>query len=158
MNPPPPPSEPSAAAAPRRGWWSRNWKWVVPTGCLTVVALFLTFMALIVAVLFGAMKSTDVYKTAIAKAKADPGVIEALGSPVEEGMFLSGSTNVTPASGDADLSIPLSGPKGKGKLFVVAHKSAGQWTYQTLVVEIAKTGERIDLKDEAEPEEEPVEQ
>jgi hypothetical protein len=108
--------------------------------------MVLAFIALIAAVVFGAMKSTDVYKTAVATAKAHPAVTEVLGTPVEEGMFLSGNTNVTDASGNADLSIPISGPKGKGKIFVVASKSAGRWTYTTMVVEIAKSGERIDLK------------
>ena len=60
-------------------------------------------------------------------------------------MFLSGKTNVNGASGEADLAIPVSGPKGKGTLYVVAAKSAGRWSYTTLVVEVAKTGGRIDL-------------
>lgn len=137
---------PQTGTAARPGWWARNWKWFAPTGCLALIAMVLVFVALIVAMVFGAMKSTDVYKTAVATAKAHPAVTEALGTPVEEGMFLSGNTDVTDASGNADLSIPISGPKGKGKIFVVASKSAGRWTYSTMVVEIAQSGERIDLK------------
>ena len=48
-------------------------------------------------------------------------------------------------SGNADLTIPISGPKGKGTLYVVATKSAGEWTYSKLVVKIDSTGETIDL-------------
>ena len=94
------------------------------------------------------MKSSDVYKTAFARAKADPKVVEALGAPLDDGMFVSGNTNVNGASGHADLSIPISGPKGKGTIYVVGEKSAGQWTYSKLVVEIEKTKERIDLSPE----------
>ena len=49
------------------------------------------------------------------------------------------------ATGEANLSIPLSGPKGKATLYVEAKKSADVWLFQTMVVKIEKTGERIDL-------------
>jgi Cytochrome oxidase complex assembly protein 1 len=127
-------------------WWTRNWKWFVPTGCLSLLALFALFVCSIVLIVFGAMKSTDVYKDALARAKANPVVIEALGSPVKEGLFVSGNTNVNGASGEANLSIPISGPKGKATIYLKAEKSLGRWNYSDLVVEIEKTGERIDLK------------
>jgi len=112
---------------------------------MTFVLLVAGFVAFLVMVIFGAMKSSDVYKDSLAKAKANSAVIDALGSPIEEGMFLSGNTNVNGASGEANLAIPISGPKGKGTVYIAATKSAGQWTYGTLVTEIEKTHERIDL-------------
>jgi len=45
----------------------------------------------------------------------------------------------------ASLSIPISGPKGKGMIYVAATKSLGHWNYSGLVVEIEKTHRRIDL-------------
>ena len=69
----------------------------------------------------------------------------ALGTPIEEGWYLSGKTNVNGGSGDADISIPISGPKGKGTIYAVATKSAGEWTYSKLQVKIDSTGEAIDL-------------
>jgi hypothetical protein len=53
---------------------------------------------------------------------------------------------VNGASGEANLSIPISGPKGKARIYLKAEKSLGRWNYSDLVVEIEKTGERIDLK------------
>jgi hypothetical protein len=102
-------------------------------------------VAFLVIVIFGALKQTDVYKMAVARAKADSRVIAALGTPIKEGWYLSGNTNVNGGSGDADLSIPISGPKGKGTIYAVATKSAGEWTYSKLVVKIDSTGETIDL-------------
>jgi Cytochrome oxidase complex assembly protein 1 len=99
----------------------------------------------IVSIVFGAMKSSDAYKTALAKAKADPRVVNALGSPITDGFFVSGKANVSGASGEADLAIPISGPKDKGTVYCVASKFAGEWTFSTLIVEVGKTGERIDL-------------
>ena len=91
------------------------------------------------------MKSTDVYKDALARVKADPAVIETLGSPITERFLVSENTNVNGASGEANLSIPISGPNGKGTIYVAAKKSLGRWNYSGLTVEIEKTHQRIDL-------------
>jgi Cytochrome oxidase complex assembly protein 1 len=91
------------------------------------------------------MKSTDVYKEALARAKTDSAVIAAIGSPIKEGFLLAGNTNMNGPSGEANLSIPISGPNGKGTIYVAASKSLGRWNYSGLVVEIAKTHQRIDL-------------
>jgi hypothetical protein len=135
-----------AQTQPAPGWWSRNWKWFVPTGCcLTPLVLGGAFTAFLVLVVFGALKQSDAYKIAVARAKADSRVAAALGTPISEGWYLSGKTNVNGGSGDADLTIPISGPKGKGTIYAVATKSAGEWTYSKLVVKIDSTGETIDL-------------
>jgi hypothetical protein len=110
---------------------------------MLVFAAGLVFV--IVSIVFGVMKSSDAYKTALAKAKADPRVVNALGSPITDGFFVSGKTNVSGTSGQADLTIPISGPKGKGTIYCVASKFAGEWTFSTLIVEAGETGERIDL-------------
>lgn len=107
--------------------------------------LFVVFVGSIVLIVFSAMKSSDIYKDALARAKTHPAVIEPLGSPVTEGFLLSGNTNVNGASGEANLSIPVSGPKGKGTIYVAATKSLGRWNYSGLVLEIERTHQRIDL-------------
>jgi hypothetical protein len=132
-------------ATARPNWWKRNWKWFVPMGCFTIALLFLAFVSAIILIVFSAMKSTEVYKEALARAKADPAVIEALGSPIKDGFLMSGNTNVNGASGESNLAIPISGPKGKATIFVSANKSLGQWIYSGLVVEVGKTHERINL-------------
>jgi hypothetical protein len=138
-------------ATPKSNWWTRNWKWFVPLGCFTVALLFLTFVGSILVIVFSAMKSTDVYKEALARAKADPAVIEALGSPIKDGFLMSGNTNVNGASGESNLAIPISGPKGKGTIYVSAHKLLGRWNYSGLVVEVGQTQERINLLQKSAP-------
>jgi Cytochrome oxidase complex assembly protein 1 len=39
-------------------------------------------------------------------------------------------------SGDAELSIPISGPRGKGRILVAAKKEHGRWSYQTMEVDV----------------------
>ena len=62
----------------------------MPLGCFSVALLFLAFTGSILVIVFSAMKSTDVYKEALARAKADPAVIEALGSPIKDGFLCLG--------------------------------------------------------------------
>jgi hypothetical protein len=139
QNPPP------LSAQARPNWWKRNWVWFVPIGCFSMLALFVAFVGSIALIVFSAMRSTNVYKDALARAKAHPSVIKALGSPIKEGFLVSGNTNVNGTSGEANLSIPISGPNGKGTIYVAATKSLGRWNYSGLIVEITKTHQRIDL-------------
>jgi hypothetical protein len=136
---------PPLSSTAKPNWWNRNWKWFVPLGCFSIAVLFVVFVGAVMLIVFSAVKSTDVYKDALARAKVHPGVIEALGSPVTEGFLVSGNTNVNGASGEANLAIPIAGPKGNGTIYVASRKSVGQWNYSGLVVEIAKTHQRIDL-------------
>ena len=125
-----------AAVPTPPNWWSRNWKWFVPTGCLTLILLFGLFIALIFSVVMGSMKSSDAYKQAVARARANPTVVESLGTPIAEGYFVSGNINVQNDRGNADLQIPISGPKGKAVIYAVAVKSGGQWEFSRLSVAI----------------------
>jgi hypothetical protein len=110
-----------------------------------MLVLLAGFIFVIIGVVFGAMKSSDAYKTALARAKADSRVVNALGSPITDGFLVSGKTNVSGSSGDADMTVPISGPKGKGTIYFVASKFAGEWTFSKLIVEVGDTGEKIDL-------------
>lgn len=148
-----PTMQPVQAAQPQPSWWSRNWKWAAPVGCLVLLlpSLLLTgFVGGILAIVFGSLKSSDAYRQAYQLARTHPAVVEALGQPVEDGLFMGGSISVTGPSGSADISIPLHGPKGKGTLYVVATKSAGRWQYRTLEVAVDGRDDRIDLLAEAE--------
>jgi hypothetical protein len=128
-----------------KNWWGRNWKWVVPVGGIGALALMASLVALVLWLAFGMMKSSDVYKGAFAFAGSDPVVQSAIGTPLEQGFFVSGTINISGPSGNADLAIPISGPDGKATIYAVAEKTAGQWAYSTLVVEVEDTGQIIDL-------------
>ena len=154
-----PPSLPTTPAPatpqpPRKSWWSRNWKWFVPTGCLTIIALGVVFVVCIVFFVFSVLKSSDAYQTALTNAKNDPRVVTALGSPIKDGLVPSGKTNVNGSSGDADIAIPISGPKGKAMIYAVGTKSAGKWEFSKLAVQV-DGGEMIDLNERSPAAKEP---
>lgn len=130
---------------PQQNWWDRNWKWFVPTGCLTMVLMCGGFVTLIFSIVLGSLKSSDVYNESIAKARSNPQVTAALGRPIEPGFWVSGNISVSDGGGNADMVIPISGPNGKGTIYVTATKSAGRWSYSTMVCEIGNSGNRINL-------------
>jgi hypothetical protein len=144
----PTPPLPPTPLPPRKSWWSRNWKWLVPTGCFTFTALAVLFVVCITFFVFSILKSSDAYKTAVSRAKSNQRVVAALGTPIQEGMFTSGKSNVNGPSGEADLAIPISGPNGKATIYAVATKSAGEWTFSKLIVKV-DGGKTIDLNESA---------
>jgi hypothetical protein len=82
---------------------------------------------------------------AFAAAQASPTVRQQLGEPVERGFFTSGTIQISGPTGQADIAIPISGPKRKATVYVVARKSAGLWRLETLQVSFNKEGARVDL-------------
>ena len=130
---------------PPRGWFSRNWKWFVPLIVITPILLFTLFIGGIVAFVFGVMKSSEPYKHAVQVVTHDPQALQALGSPVEIGSLVSGSTNETNGIGQANLSIPVHGSAHAGKLYLIAEKSGAEWEYQKLQLWVDGESGGIDL-------------
>ncbi len=128
-----------------KNWLGRNWKWLVPVGCIGSIVLIAGFAFIIISLIFGIMKSSGVYKEAVARAQTSTKVIEAIGSPIEEGFLIYGSINVSGSRGNADIAIPISGPYGKATVYAVAEKSAGRWIFKLLDVAVEGYEGRIDL-------------
>ena len=129
------------------GWWGRNWKWAAPSGCLLMFLLVGAFIGAIFLFVFSMMKSTEAYAHSMETARADAEVVAALGQPIQEGMFVTGNFEESGGAGQAQFSIPVSGPKGSGTIYVEARKSAGEWVYSTMVLETDNPKQRIDLLD-----------
>jgi len=127
--------------APNKSWLGRNWKWLLLVAFFCVVAFFVGIFALIM----GGMRNSDVAKEAVARAQANPSVVEQLGARIDEGWLMSGTINVAGGSGDADLAVPITGPKGKGTVYVTAHKIGGTWNYSQMIAAFQGSGEKIDL-------------
>ena len=138
---------------PQRSWFGRHWKWALPVGCLTPVAVCGGFVALILSVVFGAIKSSTAYTDSLATVRAAPQVQQAIGQPMKPAYFVTGNINTSPGAGHADIVYSVTGPKGSASVHAVADKAAGKWTFYTLDVTIGKTGKRFDLLPEDEPEE-----
>jgi Cytochrome oxidase complex assembly protein 1/zinc-ribbon domain len=142
-----PPPKAAQASAQTKSWLARKWKLLV--GVLVALVLLGTAGVFgILTLVMSSMKDSDVAKEAFSRARSNPSVAQELGTPIEEGWFASGNINVSSASGDADLALPISGPRGKGTVYVTAQKSAGEWTYTLMQAAIGGNGRRIDLLDQ----------
>ncbi|MGJ7903105.1 cytochrome c oxidase assembly factor Coa1 family protein [Lysobacter sp. 1R34A] len=137
---------------PNPGWWSRNWKWAVPSGCLTLVLLAGLLLVGVIGLgikgLSGVMKASEPYRHAIVLAEGNAEVVAALGTPLRTGSMIQGTLTTENANGRADLSVPLTGPKGEATLYIKGEREADRWTYSLLEVAIQGSGQRIDLLDE----------
>ena len=116
----------------QKNWIGRNWKWVLAvwlglgaTGCL---------------IAFIAMQNSEPRQMAIVYALA-----ARLGHPLKFGWYSSGSIEVSEAAGHAELSFGVSGPKGKGSLYVEARETDGIWGLDTLNFGDGREADAINL-------------
>ena len=124
---------------PRRGvgFW-------VAIGCTIAFIAFLAFVGFVFGIVVVAMRSSAPYHDAMERARNDPRVIAALGTPIEPGLFISGSVQTNNDTGTANLTIPIHGPKGKAKIRINGTKVDGKWNYSRMMV-TRESGPPIDL-------------
>ncbi len=138
-----------AEAVPHEHWFKRHWKILaLVAGALTVLT------GCVIAFVFGLMslmKSSTPVQLALSKARHDPTVIARLGEPVRDGIFMSGNISINNDSGSADCSVPLSGPKGSGTLYLEATRRFGKWKLQTLEFVGPRDDQQVDLLAEQRP-------
>ena len=90
-----------------------------------------------VVLLMSSVKRMEPYEVATKSVKANPEAIATLGEPIEVSWFVSGNFSFKGSqNGEASLKIPVSGPKGKGKVYVEGKKTDGTWTYGVLHLQI----------------------
>lgn len=143
MDPAPPP--PAAGYPPPQSGGGKKWILFGCGGCLALIVLGAIAVAGLVFFVFGAIKKSDVYAEALKRAQSSPQVQAALGTPIEDGMWVAGSVNMSNDTGHAEITSPLSGPKAQGALVLKADKATGSpWSYSVLEVQIPGA-EKIDL-------------
>jgi TonB family protein len=121
-----------------KGCLGRNWKWMLPVGCLGLIIGAALLAGGVVYVAMSAIKSSDVYQGALKVAQTHPLVTSDLGEPVKDGWQVKGNVKFEGGRGRADFEIPLYGPKGSGSLHVVAVNEGGAWMYEKLDFDMAR--------------------
>lgn len=128
----------------QKGCLGRNWKWMLPVGCLGLILGLVALVGGIFFVAMSAMKSSEVYQGALRIAQASPQAVERLGEPIKDGWLVKGNVSLAGDRGNANLDIPVSGPKRSGTLRVSATTQGGEWTYQRLDLEV-EGGDTVSL-------------
>ncbi|TVR11636.1 MAG: hypothetical protein EA401_10565 [Planctomycetota bacterium] len=113
-------------------------------GCLGMILLTGGCVVGCGALLISLLTNSAPYSHAVATAEAHPAVVEVLGEPIEAGWLVQGSIETHNQDGEVDLSIPLSGPQGSGRLYVEGRRRKGEWTYTRLYFR-SHDGRRVDL-------------
>jgi len=127
---------------PERSWMGRHLAAVIS---IAAVAALVAFLAAILYWVFTIMGNSDPARLAFDTASASPVVIGRLGTPLKKGLLVSGRIEVTGPAGSAEISIPISGPRGEGALYVSARKTAGLWQLDLLQFGPKDSEERFDL-------------
>ncbi|TDU70853.1 cytochrome oxidase complex assembly protein 1 [Prosthecobacter fusiformis] len=113
-------------------------------GCLAVILLAIGFVASIFFIVMLFMRGADASVESLKRAQNSPQMKEALGEPIQMGWWVMGSFNSTAEEGQANLTIPVSGPRGSASIQTEATKEKGTWNYTRMTAELP-TGTTVDL-------------
>lgn len=129
----------------QQSWFKRNGLWAIPLLILGGCCVIGLCVAAIFGIVFTAIGSSDAVAVAVEQASQHEDVQALLGTPIEKGLFITGSIETSNNTGTADITIPLSGPNGSGTLYAVGRKVGGEdWFFESLIFE-GDSGQRIDL-------------
>ena len=130
----------------QKNWFDRNRKWAIPSmGCLTLIIVTIIFASTMVTNLTGFFKDSVPYEVGMENLIKNKLVIEALGEPIEANGMFQGNIRYNDEEGNADLKVPVKGPKGEATLLIIAVMNDDVWTYKTMEVSFKDTDKTIDL-------------
>jgi hypothetical protein len=127
-----------------RSWIERHPLLKIPLGFLTLVFLMAAIGSITIAIIGVTFRASDVYKQAMSQAAANSQVREQIGEPIKGGWFMFGELKYGGTSGHANFAIPISGPRGKGRIRVIASKD-GSWRFTCLQVYVDGQSHPVDL-------------
>lgn len=131
------------AKGSRWAWEKRAWRdaehfrrtqrgWAIAGVIVWLIGI--GFAASMVVVVPKIIKNTGAYQLTMETARADERLRQALGDDFDAGFWVGGSVQINNGIGQASLSIPVSGSKGKGTIISEAGSRAGVWTLGLLYV------------------------
>jgi hypothetical protein len=130
--------------APGQDYVQNRW-WSIPGGCLLLLTLFVVGSISILVLIQFSLSRSGAYRSALELARHSALATAELGSPIEPGWFTSGNVTFAGNIGDAQLVIPVAGPRNHGTLFVVAHKQGMPWQFNSLQLAVSGHSGRLDL-------------
>lgn len=118
-------------------------------GCAGVVAIGVVMLLLFVGgifyFVFSMLRNAEPTQIAFRAAQNSEVLKREIGEPMTLGRFVSGSTKESGDSGEAELSVPVSGPKGDVSVQISASKVGGVWQVSNLST-VLPSGEKVMLQ------------
>jgi hypothetical protein len=128
-----------------RGWFDRHPAWKIPIAGFLLIFLVGMFCGGVFVLVESSFHHSEVFAQAMARAGEDMQVRNQMGTPLTAEWLICGNLHFRGSSGYADLSIPITGSRQKGRIRAVAVKNAGTWRFKQLVVNVEGQMESIDL-------------
>jgi hypothetical protein len=116
-------------------WFAQHWALsgiVALVGTCALAGMFFVSV-------FSILRNSSAAQLALHQAEANPIIVRTIGAPLKTGWIVSGTVNVRGPGGEAELAIPVIGPKGKGTLYTMAVRQQNHW--RTTRLAFAKEGE-----------------
>ena len=134
---------------PEKNWFTRNWKWLVPTFLFLILCgAISTFISIENTTdVIQAYSDNSLYEKAIEKAKTNERVIEVIGEieQIDKLAILEGTAIYSNNNNSIETSIRIKGTKGKGKMDIVADKKGTEWIYNKINIRIKNPKEEIQI-------------
>lgn len=127
----------------KKSFWANPWVWAgcgCAAGCLAIPLLIISIAGGSFLYFFS---QTDVKKLALEQVRHSAQAVEALGEPIEASFLFTGNINMKNHGGRADIQFPVHGPKGRGKVVVLANLDHGTWTFERLTLKLEGSNEEI---------------
>lgn len=121
--------------------------WLIVGGALALLVLFAVGLFAVVQHLIG---SAEPVQAALREVNQCLPCRKAIGTPIERGWFFMGQVNWSGTGGNADLRIPVEGPRGSGTLRVQSLRTDGVWRFVELILSIPAKDQTITLWHEGE--------
>jgi hypothetical protein len=130
----------------KNNWWQRNWRWFLPLISFLMIGIFFFISSINGLTDFAqAYADTELCQNAINEANKNEKVIESLGKleSIDKLAIMEGNSVYSKEGKHVEVTVRVSGEKGKGKLDISADKNGEKWQYKKIKIRMKKTGNEI---------------
>jgi len=125
-------------------------------GCGLLVFLAIGGFVGLFVFIFVSLRSSEPFQLTLKSAQASQELTAAIGQPITQGWYFTGSVNWNNGDGEIDATIPVSGPNGSASIRVVGSQQAGHpWVFKEMTARVKNSHQLIDINQalpaEAEP-------
>jgi hypothetical protein len=128
-----------------RSWIERHPRWKIPLGAVLILLFGVVCSVPGLFIAQRTIQNSGAYVEALAMAEAEPEATNLLGDGWKPGVWTWGHFKSGPGLGYADLSIPVSGPKGSGAIEIVARKNGDRWFLRKVCLVVPAVHQTVDL-------------
>jgi Cytochrome oxidase complex assembly protein 1 len=145
----PTPPYPVLETPVKRSWLDCHGHWKIALGALMAIVLIGGYMAVVFASVEASFRRSVVYQEALTRAGRNSQVIDRIGTPLKAARVLQGKLNTSGSNGTARMTIPVSGPRGKGTIYVDAREVSGNWEFLALQLRFEGQPDCLNLLEDA---------